>query len=515
MTLSQVEEMIQDLFEGNLSPEQWLTLQDILKQSPEALDIYCSYARMHSVLGERAQELQSIEAKTPIVPFEKIVKTQRRKTLTAVMLSVAALVAISLVTLWFIRTPEPEPALIFKAAPDSRYSITHDSSTEIADDAMILEKGSKLTISQGTIELNFSSGVKSIIQAPAEITVLEEDILFLRKGVAWFEVPENAKGFRVKTPELLITDLGTEFGVISNDTMHDEVHLLKGSIIVESLNALKESETLNTRSARKSSAVGRINTTPLKSDLFITQLPSSLPYMHWSFDGVSDGGFIATGNHSLLDKGFAKPKQTPANDMLSKGRFGNAVRFRGREQDGLFTQWYGISGDRARTIACWVKIDSQIDGENPVSLINWGLNKPGISGINTKYRVSLFNTKLRVSGFNASNSISALLNDNKWHHFAVTYEKSAQGTPSVKIYLDGQLTPSKWNDSTQGLTLSAPSTIIDHDLSDPVIFGVDLFTPGQGHNFPFNGMIDEIYIFEGSLEASSIEKLYKQNIYSP
>lgn len=82
------------------------------------------------------------------------------------------------------------------------------------------------------MELKFNSGVTSIITASADLTLLREDLVDLKKGTAWFKVPRDAIGFQVRTPSLVLTDLVTEFGVISKPNVPDQVHVFSGKVQV-------------------------------------------------------------------------------------------------------------------------------------------------------------------------------------------------------------------------------------------------------------------------------------------
>ncbi len=82
------------------------------------------------------------------------------------------------------------------------------------------------------MELEFASGVRGIVRGPADLTLQREDLLDLANGTAWFEVPADAVGFKVNTPDLILTDLGTEFGIISESNFLDEVHVFDGKVEV-------------------------------------------------------------------------------------------------------------------------------------------------------------------------------------------------------------------------------------------------------------------------------------------
>ena len=98
---------------------------------------------------------------------------------------------------------------------------------------MVLAVGSRLSLSQGAVEVTLPSGVEALVQAPAHLILEREDRIYLKHGIARFRVPPEGAGFQVRSPEMLVTDFGTEFGIISGSGGSDEVHVFKGSVKVE------------------------------------------------------------------------------------------------------------------------------------------------------------------------------------------------------------------------------------------------------------------------------------------
>ena len=76
-----------------------------------------------------------------------------------------------------------------------------------------LAAGNKLAIQQGLLEVVFDSGVRVIVEGPAEAEVQSRSSLLLLRGKLTAEVPAGARGFAVHTPNCTVVDLGTRFGV--------------------------------------------------------------------------------------------------------------------------------------------------------------------------------------------------------------------------------------------------------------------------------------------------------------
>lgn len=270
-----LESLIQNLIDGALTQDQFDRLDFELRSTPASMATYLAYVDLDNMmvleLEERHHNLGSV------VPIERIIRRQKRRMLRTALLAAAAVVLLSLIgmQLFFIDTTLP-PTLAFQTSPGTHFTITHAKAADAEDQSFSqqMEKGSRLQMSHGVVELSFSSGVKSIITGPADITLHEDDVLFLNHGIAWFHVPENAIGFQVKTRNAVVTDLGTEFGVISSNDRLDEVHVFDGKVEVVNRNSLRHKEVITAKHARIVGAAGRLKVTPLRVADFRKSLPT-------------------------------------------------------------------------------------------------------------------------------------------------------------------------------------------------------------------------------------------------
>jgi hypothetical protein len=94
--------------------------------------------------------------------------------------------------------------------------------------------GQRLTLTAGFAEITTNRGAVAILEAPCLIEFTESDNGFrLHAGtlVGICERP-NSKGFVVATPYMEVTDLGTRFGVITDDTVGTSAHVFEGAVMV-------------------------------------------------------------------------------------------------------------------------------------------------------------------------------------------------------------------------------------------------------------------------------------------
>ena len=113
---------------------------------------------------------------------------------------------------------------------------------------------------------------------------------------------------------------------------------------------------------------------------------------------------------------------------------------------------------------------------------------------------------LRLEHFNAANAGDLTLISpgtalqNVWHHAAITFEKTADNTGAVRLYLNG-------------VQVGAPTTVtwaLRQDL--PLIIGGITSTSTTTASRYFNGWLDDAAIFHGAMNAMEIASLAKQSV---
>ena len=97
--------------------------------------------------------------------------------------------------------------------------------------------GDRLNIRSGLLEITYDSGAKVILQGPVTYKVESQNGGFVSIGKLTGKVEgEDAKGFFVRTPTAVITDLGTEFGVDVAKTGATQAHVFRGVVRVQKAN---------------------------------------------------------------------------------------------------------------------------------------------------------------------------------------------------------------------------------------------------------------------------------------
>lgn len=295
MSPDEIEDYIQDLHEGVLEDEAYAKLMHELSTNATAREIYRDhlYLRMNLQFRSQARKHAGI---SDVVPIDRALKRQKLRVIRFAMAAAAAIVLCATIVSIFVILPKP-PLARFEVTPDTQFTLTHSETRKRnAPEGLVLDIGTRLQMTQGTLEVTFRSGVRAMVRAPSDFTVKEADLLDFAFGTSWFEVPQKAVGFRVNTPELLVTDLGTEFGIVSSLSERDEVYVFSGKVQVVNHVQPETSTDLVANNARRANPNGSLDHIPFSTNPFFTELPQPVSYRQYIIDnGDFDSGYTSKG----------------------------------------------------------------------------------------------------------------------------------------------------------------------------------------------------------------------------
>jgi hypothetical protein len=104
-----------------------------------------------------------------------------------------------------------------------------------------------LRLKSGLAQVVFYSGARLVIEGPSELQLVSDSEAVCPSGRLLVEVPEPARGFRVRTDRFDVVDLGTSFGIDAGPE-RTEVHVFKGQVEVfperQGRQSLSESEAV-------------------------------------------------------------------------------------------------------------------------------------------------------------------------------------------------------------------------------------------------------------------------------
>jgi hypothetical protein len=98
-----------------------------------------------------------------------------------------------------------------------------------------LAAGSEVKLKSGAIELLLSTGAKVTAEGPVEFELSSLSKMQLNVGKVVAAVPRTARGYTIITPTSELVDIGTQFGVVVDDTGGTELHVFDGDVVARSL----------------------------------------------------------------------------------------------------------------------------------------------------------------------------------------------------------------------------------------------------------------------------------------
>lgn len=484
------------LVDRDISPELFAELEAYLLSSEQAKRQYQEYMHLYSLTN---LEIDLQGRGDIVVPVDRILRKQKRRSVTIALSAAAAVIVMGIAMMQFFLVDHGD-TLAFDTSPGSRFSLTYGQDGEELHTGDVMRVGANLRLTQGCVELQFASGVSAFVLAPANLTLVAEDQLQMKEGRAWFQVPEQAIGFKVQTDNLDVTDLGTEFGVLAMAGGRDEVHVFKGQVEAQTKRIRHSKEILHAGEARQVDSVGRLMKLDVKPSKFLTQLPVELPHLHWSFD--EPDGFQVQGNHPVAAEVTSSVSNSPT---LSSGVLGGGLVLNGEVQY-LETDWQGFGGARPRTVAFWLKLPT--DGQVDVfaGIVGWGDNSQEHAKWSVVTRQKLSNKLGRLSLFWGNDSIHTdfIIAGGSWHHFVVSDSGLInQDDQAVQIYMDGQKLDLSGNINSR----FAINTLTYSEESIPVTIGSTIRHREVANRRRFlRGEIDELYIFDGAMTDAQIRQ---------
>jgi hypothetical protein len=226
---SDMDELLQRLLDDNIQPDEMERLGKAMREDPRVLDYYvdsmlvCAVIRRSSQVTGELSESDLIQALSDGVSQGGSKRLGRRFYSIAVLLVLGVLV---LMSLYLFLHKAKGPAIgrlagVYEAQWRGVYPRPGEP----------LYAGS-YNLREGVAKMELDQGTSILLEAPCQVELKSTGEVNLRSGRLAAVVPSQARGFQVRTPTALITDLGTEFGVVVHSDGSTEAHVLKGRISV-------------------------------------------------------------------------------------------------------------------------------------------------------------------------------------------------------------------------------------------------------------------------------------------
>ena len=522
LDLEQLHKLIQAHLDQRLSDQEYEMLQTCLEEDPDARASYVKLARLDSLLHD-----SSAAAEVDAVDFSPV---SRKASGFIWWAMAAAAIAILLALTVLLKTQSSSEYKEVPRRVAARGVAVITAEAEAVWDreqltvGVALEPG-RLVLRQGLAQIDFFGGASISLSGPAELELVNKDAAILRRGKLKADVPPAARGFEVRSSDVLLEDLGTSFGLSVGEDRKTDLIVFDGEVRATGKNGKPlllfggDSARLESGSAIPQSA-GNVDGIPDISDVIAgSSTREELRYAAWkeaSLERRRDPRLIAYydfenltaatrrlrnrglhGDGSELDGGIVGAR-------VAEGRWRNktALDFRAEGDRVRFD----IPGEwDALTLYAWVRIDALDRHLNSLFLtdyfdeneIHWQLSHSGhlhfaaspmgvvdIPKHNRRYLSEEFWDPSR-SG--------------QWLFLAVTAEK---GVGKVKHYVNGEVLPIAGG--TQRHKPLPAMRIGEADLgnwSDPIWENVIR---------TLNGRIDEFAIYGVALDAKEIAGIYEE-----
>ncbi len=245
------EQLIHGHFDGTLSTEEQVALNDLLKSEPAMAEQFASVALLHDsltsgfrsgTLAHRHSEHPSeIGRSTHTQPHTQLQSDPVRKPNLLSFIKPAFPWALATAALVIALVAMKHASVDINQAPvastekiDTGYAVL----TRVVDPEWrgetsptqgdVLSKGI-LELTSGLVQIEFFSGVSLVVEGDTALEIISPDEMHLIRGKLRAHVPPPAIGFQIHTPHGTVLDLGTEFALDLTDEQC-ELHVIDGEV---------------------------------------------------------------------------------------------------------------------------------------------------------------------------------------------------------------------------------------------------------------------------------------------
>jgi len=214
----------------------------------------------------------------------------------------------------------------------------------------------------------------------------------------------------------------------------------------------------------------------------------------WTFDGldVTDKVYDRSGQGNNGYVGAAGPA---TSTMKTIGKLGQALNFANGPYLDMGT--IGSPGTSDFSVSAWIKTGADYSALSG-NIVN---TRNVITTSNAGYQLSVnISNKVYIAFSDGSaarlrvDTSAPTINDNAWHLVTATFQRNGNAT----IYIDGSLA------STPSVNISSqPGSVTD---SSDFLIGKQ--QDGSGKDSPFNGIIDDVRLYNRVLSSAEVKQLY-------
>lgn len=533
------------LCDGEITAAEARRLEQLARESPEARRYLIAYLQLHGelhwdhALGAGADITAALGK--PLAP-EEFARGMRqagrgkpgaRWLLLLVTLAVSIAVAIiGWRAIPLQRQPQRGPGESSGTGFVAQVTATANARWAVGTDQRYrnrrLSAGQGVQLQAGLAEVMFDSGVRVIMQGPADLHVDSADGAFLMAGAAVTTVPASANRFALRTTTAVMVAADAEFGVAVAENGSNEIRVFTGEVTAQSTASaraptrrLSAGEALTVSSASGETIAFTDPSVPAKQFVRTMPAPDSLPgsvaalrsqverhphLIHlWTFEGT-------TREEKWRDKQGGLHLMEA---VMAGGRGGGAID-------------YSIPGPDPTSEAIRT-FRGPVDGDsNGVALQSEGRFQPP-----PEMTVEVL---LNFAGFDGATGVAAVVATRDSHrncgfliavaddgHLVHLFDGDAEWTAGDFVLAPGEWYyvastfrsgPEQTTVSTYAANLTRGERQLTRILTDAVAPGVP--PPGRlgvgkgldntlAHAYPWAGRIDELAIYDAELDIQTLE----------
>lgn len=236
------DDAVAALCQGNATDEQVRDLHDLLLRDLAARDEYLLRVELHSRLATEPDLFAGVAA-NPVatvardaLPVEPAPARRgsfahrpvRRPKPWHLALAAGLSLLLTGGLLWHFAGPSRGTARRAVALLNRAVNARWHPSDQAPRLGAPLEPG-RLRLQSGLAQVVFYNGARVVIEGPAELQIVSSSEAVCPAGKLTAEVPPQARGFRVTSPQMEVTDLGTSFG-LNVGRERAELHVFAGAV---------------------------------------------------------------------------------------------------------------------------------------------------------------------------------------------------------------------------------------------------------------------------------------------
>ena len=239
--------LIDSLIDGSIDEADLLRIEAELIVDPDVRQQYYSRLRLNMLLEREASEATSIPTAKTVTQHQLINEYQPARWLKILSGALVTIAASVLLIIFLNRTDiiptsrDSESALAAQVEPSaSGFAVLSGQDGAVWSGSPLVEGDllptGELHLKSGRVHIELFSGVQMVIEGDAQFSIDSPMQVTMDRGIARARVPEPAQGFKIKTNNGDVIDLGTEFS-INVDNGGADVHVVDGEVELQPRNS--------------------------------------------------------------------------------------------------------------------------------------------------------------------------------------------------------------------------------------------------------------------------------------